>query len=128
MCSHENQRGQVLPLVALCLVVLLGFGGMAVDVGYLQYQQRQQQSAADAAALGGAEWELKNSSDCTTTSTALSAAAKSDSALNGYTDQAAANGGTVAVTVNHPASSGPFASDPCSVQVQVYSPHPTFLA
>ena len=40
MNNHHGSRGQVLPLVAICLVVLLGFGGMAVNVGYLQYEQR----------------------------------------------------------------------------------------
>src|SRR5580704_14352714 len=52
---RRGESGQVLPLVAICLAGLMGFGGMAVDVGYWRYQQREQQSATDAAALGGAQ-------------------------------------------------------------------------
>jgi hypothetical protein len=122
MNQHHGSRGQVLPLVAICLVVLLGFGGMAVDVGYLQYEQRQQQTAADSGALAGAEYLLKNGG-CAIGGTGWQQAARDDSARNGYT-----HGGTVTVNVNHPVASGPFAGDPCAVQVQVTSPHQTFFA
>ena len=55
MTRPAGQAGQTLPLVALWLMVLMGFGGLAVDVGYWEYQQREQQSATDAAAIGGAQ-------------------------------------------------------------------------
>ena len=32
----------------------MGFAGIAVDVGYLEYRQQAQQTATDAAAVGGA--------------------------------------------------------------------------
>ena len=48
-------RGQVLPLFALCLAALLGFAGLGVDVGYLEYWQNSQQAATDAAAIGAAQ-------------------------------------------------------------------------
>ena len=41
-------------LVALLLMGLLGFAGIAIDGGNLYYQQQRMQIAADAAALGGA--------------------------------------------------------------------------
>ncbi len=55
----KNENGQSLIMVALCLTVLLGFVAIAVDYGYLAYQKRQLQNAADAAALAGA-YELPN--------------------------------------------------------------------
>lgn len=102
----------MLPLVALCLAVLMGFAGMAVDVGYWEYQQRQQQSAADGAALGGAQQLLYTT--CPSKSVAQSAA-DGDATQNGYTN--GSNG--VTVTVNNPPSSGPYASDNCAVDVQI---------
>ena len=48
-----EQTGQVLVITALCMVVLLGFVGFAVDVGHVRLVKSQMQSAADAAALAG---------------------------------------------------------------------------
>ena len=42
-------------MMALFLVVLLGITGFSVDMGHVMWVQRQLQSAADAAALAGAE-------------------------------------------------------------------------
>lgn len=56
----ENQRpnkankGQVLVLVALSLVVIIGFAALAIDVAYFYHTKHQLQGAADAAALAGA--------------------------------------------------------------------------
>jgi len=44
------ERGQALPLIAVCFVVIFGFAALAVDVGAAQYRQRMQQTATDAAA------------------------------------------------------------------------------
>jgi len=49
-----RERGSVLPLVAVMMVVFLGMTSLAVDSGVLYQQQRQAQAAADAAALAGA--------------------------------------------------------------------------
>ena len=43
--------GQALVVTALCMVVLIGFLGFAIDVGHLRLVKSQMQSAADAAAL-----------------------------------------------------------------------------
>lgn len=52
--APADQRGAVSVVVAISLVVLLGFASLAVDYGYLAYSQRRLQSATDAAALAGA--------------------------------------------------------------------------
>jgi Flp pilus assembly protein TadG len=50
----NNESGQSMVLVALLLTVLLGFGALAVDIGYMTYQRSSLQNAADSAALAGA--------------------------------------------------------------------------
>jgi uncharacterized membrane protein len=52
--SCDRERGQVLALCSVFLVVLLGFAAMAVDVGSWYVEKHKLQSAADAAALAGA--------------------------------------------------------------------------
>ena len=89
MRLHHDQRGQTLILVALSLPILLGFIGLATDVGLLFMDKRQIQTAADSAAIAGA-LNLNYGSYVT--------AAKDASAANGYTD----GSGGVTVTVNDP--------------------------
>jgi len=49
-----RDRGAVVPLTALCLVIMLIFTAFAVDLGRLYGERRQDQSAADSGALSGA--------------------------------------------------------------------------
>jgi Flp pilus assembly protein TadG len=53
--DRDKERGAVAVLVALLMVVLLGFGAIAIDVGMLYAQQAQLQNGADAAALAIAQ-------------------------------------------------------------------------
>src|SRR5580692_9256561 len=99
MYAPDSQRGQVMPLVAFSLVVLMLFAGLAVDAGYWSYQQRQQQNAADAAALGGAQALLANGCN---NQTAANTAGQHDAVLNGYTT--GSNG--VTVTITNPSAIG----------------------
>ncbi|HEY6326356.1 MAG TPA: pilus assembly protein TadG-related protein [Candidatus Cybelea sp.] len=112
---HKGEAGQVLPLIAVCLAALMGFGGMAIDVGYWRYAQHEQQNATDAAALGGAQQLLY--SGCPNPGAAVTAA-KNDATSGGYTD--GSNNVTVAVS-NPPAVT--FASDSCAVSVQIHRTH-----
>lgn len=111
MRRYFTERGSVLPLVALSLAVIMGFAGMGVDVGFLEYQQRQQQNAADGAAVGAAQQLLY--SGCPNQTVAQSTA-DGDSSENGFTST-----GNVTVTANNPPTSGPFSSDNCAVMVTV---------
>ncbi len=70
----RGQRGQVIPFVALMGTILLGIAGVVLDLGRAYIGYRELQSAADAAALAGAQ-NLKSSSAVTI--------AKSYSALPG---------------------------------------------
>jgi putative Flp pilus-assembly TadE/G-like protein len=85
-----SQRGQVYPLFALMLTSLIGVSALSVDVGYYRYQQRLQQTAADSAALAGAQ---ASAYDGTNSSNYLNAA-RADAQNNGFTN------GTGNVTVD----------------------------
>lgn len=77
MRLHHDERGQTIILVALSLPLMLGFVGIATDVGALFKDKRTMQTAADAAAIAGA-LNLNYGN--------YKAAAKDASKANGYTD------------------------------------------
>lgn len=83
----ENEHGGVSVLVALLMVVLLGFAAIAVDVGMLYSEKAQLQNGADAAALLVAQKCAKNQTDadCAATST-LAASITSGNALDGQSN------------------------------------------
>ena len=59
VATARPRRGVTLIWVAIVLVVLVGFLGLAFDWGYAYYTTQKLQNAADAAALAGAQrvWE-----------------------------------------------------------------------
>jgi Flp pilus assembly protein TadG len=61
----QSEDGQALVLIVLCLLVLLGFCAVTLDFGHAYLAQRRLQSAADAAALAGAQ-ELPDVTSATT--------------------------------------------------------------
>jgi hypothetical protein len=108
--KQQRESGQALVAAVFGLVVLLGAAGLAIDVGYLRYQRRLQQSAADSAALAGAAESAAGNA---------TSAAQADSSLNGFTN--GVNNVTVAV---NPAFA--FGTN-TGVQVQVSAVQPTFF-
>jgi hypothetical protein len=115
---RSSDRGQLIPIVALALTMLMGAAALAVDVGYWRYQQRLEQSAADSAAIAGAaEISFPAAADVT-------AQAQSDATANGFTQGVA--GATV--TVNRPPASGPNAGNNNAVEVIVTKLQPKFFA
>src|SRR5437667_11479294 len=54
MNTLKKQKGFVLVVLALLLVVLIGFLALAVDIGVLYSARTSAQEVADAAALAGA--------------------------------------------------------------------------
>jgi hypothetical protein len=73
--KRNREAGQVLVTAALTLTFLLLAAGLAIDMGYLRYQKRQMQTAADSAALAAAA-EIYGD---------LTGAAQADAGLNGFT-------------------------------------------
>lgn len=118
MRNRAREKGQVIPLIALGLATLMGFAGVGVDVGFLEYKQQAQQVATDAAAVGGAE-ELAHTSCSTLGQTGAVTTAHSDALTNGYGN--GTNG--VTVTANSPPSFGPYQGNNCAISVQITSSH-----
>lgn len=54
VCARRNERGAMLVLFAVSLIVLLAASALAIDLGMLYVARSQAQRAADAAALAGA--------------------------------------------------------------------------
>ena len=109
-------RGQVLAIFALSLTVVLGAGALAFDGGMMILERRDQQNAADAAAMAGARYVTTNHA------TARSVAADVASA-NGFTNGT----GAQVVTVNVPPTTGQFATWPNAIQVEVENTRPSIL-
>ena len=129
MRMRTKESGQVLVGAAVAFVVLMGFAGLAFDMGILRYERRLQQTAADAAALAEAN-ELGNGG-------ITSAGASSAAQANGFAG-ATVNLNTacptsvtgLTVTVNNPPQTGPHASGANSadyVEVCVARPQQTYF-
>jgi Flp pilus assembly protein TadG len=83
--SVNNQQGSVLLFTTVTLVLLLVFGGIAIELTYFGSVRRELQRSMDAAALAGAG---NLGFDSTVFPTAR-AAAQNFAGLNGYSDPAA---------------------------------------
>lgn len=125
---RNKESGQALVLTAVALVMLMGFAGLAIDMGVLRHEKRLQQTAADAAALAGAT-NLNFGSGVTTGGQAAAAA-------NGFSDTSTTcstgcpnpgDVGFVTVTINNPPVSGPHAGDAKYVEALVTDVHPTYF-
>ncbi|MCC7498791.1 MAG: hypothetical protein IT160_14515 [Bryobacterales bacterium] len=108
MSGPRNERGAILLLTAIGLVVLLTFAALTIDGGLLELEKTRLQTAADAAALAAAR-DLPGAGDAR-----LMESARASAALNGY-DQT--SGGPNRVMVYHPPRQGPHAGDPDAVEV-----------
>jgi len=64
LCNHANgghrRRGQTIPIIALVLLVLVAFAGLAIDGVHVYLVKRQAQNAADAAALAAGKQLVAN--------------------------------------------------------------------
>ena len=105
------RKGIVIPLVAFCLAVMMGFVAIVVDGGLLLDRQNRMQTVADAAAIAAAEdlfanWRANQGYDPKGTA---AAAAVALAAVNGFPD----------ITVNIPPQSGLFVGKPGTAEVIV---------
>jgi Flp pilus assembly protein TadG len=98
----NDTSGAVFVYTAAALAVLLGMAGLAVDVGYWYWSQRDIQSAADSAAMSAA-LEIARGA----TPAEIEARARDSASLNGYQH----GGGSILVTINRPPASGAYAGD-----------------
>src|SRR5580692_3004912 len=113
---NSRERGSVAVIAAVSMIGLLGFTGMAIDVGYLQWTRVRVQDAADAAAMA-ALIEAENNTGNQST------AGQNNAALNGFTN--GSNG--VTVTINQPPKQGSLAGQTNAVEAVVSQTVSTFF-
>jgi len=116
--DRNASRGQALPLIVFALGGVLGVASLAIDLGFWRYQQRVEQTAADAAAIAAVIEEGYSPvlSDVTS-------AARTASSANGFTDSTA----NTTVTVNKPPLTGNYTADGTAVEVVVNKQQPAFF-
>ena len=112
-----GRSGFVLLTSAVSMIVVIGFLGLAMDVGYLQVMRMRAQVAADAGALAAGHEILNGNTSQITTSGC------NDASLNGFTN--GVNG--VTITVNRPPASGAHTGDDKYAEVNVAKDQPTFF-
>ena len=97
---RSDRAGTIAITTAFGAMTLLGVTGLSVTAGDWYFTHRAMQSAADAGALGGAVQLVSEvSTGASVNTSAVTAAAKADTANNGFTD--GQNGVTVAATINN---------------------------
>jgi len=112
-----NERGQILVLFAGGLIVLFIIAALAFDVGMVLVERRDEQNAADAAALAGARYVKDDP-------TAARAAASRYALLNGYEDADPNEN----VLIHIPPIHGRYAGFPGFIEVQIESTRPSIFA
>lgn len=106
-----GQRGQVMPIVGISLIVLLTFAGVLVDVGHARYEQRLAQVTVDSAAISGAN------AFAYTTGSGIKTAALRDVVTNGFQIND--------VTIHTPPISGPNVANTSAVEADLKTTVPT---
>jgi Flp pilus assembly protein TadG len=95
----RDRRGVVAIAVAVLLPVLIGFAGLGVEVGLWFAIQRQNQSAADAAAISAALEYAAQIESGATTNPAATAAANTAAAYNLFSNPNCSTSGTTNCTL-----------------------------
>ena len=115
----RDERGAVIILAAVMMVMLMGFVGLALDSGGLFNHKRILQTAADAGAWQGG-YELHRGNTGLVTS----------AAMTGSLENGAPHGTDGAVVeVYHPPVAGYYVGNPAAVEVVVRQPTPiTFMS
>jgi hypothetical protein len=106
----------VLAIFALSLTVVLGAGALAFDGGMMILERRDEQNAADAAAMAGARYVGNDPDKARSVATSVAAD-------NGFTS----GNGSQVVNVNVPPATGQFATWPNAIQVEIGNTRPSIL-
>ncbi len=121
-----DERGQALVMTAFFMALLLGFMGLALDVGLLFRAKRNMQSVADAAASAGAlDYFYYQSATSAYTAACSAATANGLSGTCGSGTTCASGSGT-RICINTPPKNGPNQTS-SFVEAIVYQPNPTVL-
>ncbi len=134
----SSQRGQVLVVFAGGLIVLMAIAALVIDLGFVFQLRRQEQNAADPAALAAARY-IRTELTPELGVPNMWKAACFYALQNGFQASRTDNGQPCdaskptdgsTITVNYPpsASAGTYAGTPGFVEVVVTKPHRTFFA
>ena len=129
--TDDSERGQIVILVAASLIVLMGVMALAIDLGFSWMLRRQEQNAADPAAIAAARW-LRDpvTGDAMVDMPAMKADACFYAQQNGFFESdlgcnAAFTNGDL--QVSSPPKSGDYVGMTGHVQVTIRASHPTFF-
>jgi Flp pilus assembly protein TadG len=109
-CMRRDTRGVIVVTVALLLPIVLGFAGLAYEVGSWYAAKRGIQNAADSAAISGAYEKREGGSDAD-----ISAAAEVAAERDGSFDTTSGD----TIVVNTPPGSGAYTGDGNAVEVEL---------
>jgi len=120
----NGESGQTILIVALVLVVLILAAGLAIDIGYMRYQRRLVQMAADSAAIAGAANMIAGAANVNCTgANCLPGEAGTNSGYNGFNP---ASAGTT-ITVSNPPADGAYAGNATYVEASITQSVPMFF-
>jgi hypothetical protein len=125
--DRTNPRGQILIIVAFGMMALIGIAALVVDLGLSWMLRRQEQNAADPAAIAAAAYIEEG--DTAATRTKMRIAACFYAQENGFfadDDDTCSAAGTN-LRIHWPPSSGPFAGNDGMVQVVISEQHASFF-
>lgn len=111
-----SRRGAMLVFVAVSMTALLGIVALSVDIGAGNRVRRIAQTAADAAALGGANEILRGSDSAAVVAAAVAAYNKAGNAIPGTVPN-----------VYHPPATGTYAGNKKFIEVTVARTIPTIF-
>jgi Flp pilus assembly protein TadG len=115
-----RERGQILVIFALALIVIIGMVGLVLDAGSAFAQRRGEQNAADLASIAGANAYMNTSGTVAVRTAAAQAAAIAAATRNGYTN--GVNGASVPTPTVELLKSG------ARVRVDITAPHANTFA
>ncbi len=116
--KRHGERGQIVPMTAIALVVIVALIAVAADMGYFFDYRRRMQTGADGAAMAGAEQLRRDATDTQVQPAAIAAAA-----TNGFTNGASG----AQVVINHPPSTGFYAGNDRFVEAIISQARPTIF-
>lgn len=113
----RDQHGSYVIITALLMPVLIGFAGLAADMGLWFFKHRNLQSAADSAAVSAATALVLGG---------VSSVREAEAVAASYGFVKGAQG--VTVTVNRPPAAGHYAANASAVEVIVTQPQPRYFS
>jgi hypothetical protein len=138
--KRGGQRGQILVVIAFGMIVLIAVAALVVDLGFSWMLRRQEQNAADPAAIAAARWLKDSDGKARSPFPEANQEACFYARQNGFFPAASSNDLTAtgcvpgndprgtALLVQWPPQSGPYQGAPGKVQVIIKSTHPSFFA